>query len=144
MRRDCFTGAPSLRAVGGRGRCANVCACAFVLLKTECLPRRAWDKHRKSWKKETERRFCRTRFGRCDKTASFLEFSLCLSRACLSKMIIFISINGSKGPFFQVWRSLGRGVAEEEGARRGVRQRSPVFVFYTQNDHFAKTGSGQT
>jgi hypothetical protein len=26
----------------------------------------------------------------CDKTASFFEFSLCLSRACLGKIIVFI------------------------------------------------------
>jgi hypothetical protein len=32
------------------------------------------------------------------KTASFLEFSLCLSRACLGKMIV-LYINGSKKPF---------------------------------------------
>ena len=25
----------------------------------------------------------------CDKTASFFEFSLCLSRACLGKMFVF-------------------------------------------------------
>jgi hypothetical protein len=34
------------------------------------------------------------------KTASFFEFSLCLSRACLGKMIVFKCINGSKMPFF--------------------------------------------
>jgi hypothetical protein len=28
--------------------------------------------------------------ARCEKTASFFEFSLCLSRACLGKMIVFI------------------------------------------------------
>jgi hypothetical protein len=33
------------------------------------------------------------------KTASFFEFSLCLSRACLGKMIV-LYINGSKMPFF--------------------------------------------
>jgi hypothetical protein len=34
------------------------------------------------------------------KTASFFEFSLCLSRACLGKMIVFIFKNGSNKPFF--------------------------------------------
>jgi hypothetical protein len=30
------------------------------------------------------------RIALCDKTASFFEFSLCLSRACLGKMFVFI------------------------------------------------------
>ena len=40
------------------------------------------------------------------KTASFFEFSLCLSRACLGKMIV-LYINGSKMPFFA-----GHGLAK--------------------------------
>jgi hypothetical protein len=69
------------------------------------------------------------------KTASFFEFSLCLSRACLGKMIVFISflyINGSKMPFFAggrdvfdclgcSWRGLSRrelGSIRSFGSRR--------------------------
>jgi hypothetical protein len=33
------------------------------------------------------------------KNGLFFEFSLCLSRACLGKIIIFY-INGSKSPYF--------------------------------------------
>ena len=35
----------------------------------------------------------------CDKTVSLFEFSLCLSRACLGKIIIYIYINGEKDRF---------------------------------------------
>eukprot|EP01046_Picozoa_sp_COSAG06_P057595 COSAG06_NODE_11278_length_1534_cov_1.241812_2_plen_130_part_00 len=34
------------------------------------------------------------------KNGIFFEFSLCLSRACLGKMIVYIYIYGSKMPFF--------------------------------------------
>jgi hypothetical protein len=43
---------------------------------------------------------CRRRIWRaCEKTVYFLEFPLCLSRACLGKMFV-LCINGSKRPFF--------------------------------------------
>eukprot|EP01046_Picozoa_sp_COSAG06_P039393 COSAG06_NODE_4648_length_4068_cov_2.547493_2_plen_100_part_00 len=35
----------------------------------------------------------------CKKTALYFEFSLCLPRACLGKMIIFILKSGQKVPF---------------------------------------------
>ena len=41
---------------------------------------------------------------------SFLEFSPCLSRACLSKMIVYIYINGSKRPCLLTrWRPQSGG-----------------------------------
>ena len=38
---------------------------------------------------------------RCEKRHSLFESSLCLSRACLGKMIVFEYTNGSKMPFFR-------------------------------------------
>ncbi len=53
------------------------------------------------------------------KTASFVEFSLCLSRACLGKMFVLF-INGLKMSFFAGRGGCGEGSVEGElGAARG-------------------------
>jgi hypothetical protein len=60
-------------------------------------------------------------FGLQVKTVSFLEFSLCLSRACLGKMFVHIYINGSKRPFFlrSLMHNSPRSKQEEEQGQRG-------------------------
>ena len=62
--------------------------------------------HAPHWKKET---------------ASLLEFSLCLSGACLGKIIIFgIELNGSKEDAFSYLESVTRGNASH--ARLSLRR----------------------
>jgi hypothetical protein len=88
--------------------------CAILIVKCIILPRHARDKHRESTHKRMafsyRKRQCTnvpvTSSQHCNepsrppdpsashppvrKTASFFEFSLCLSRACLGKMFVFL------------------------------------------------------
>jgi hypothetical protein len=66
------------------------------------------------------------------KTASFFEFSLCLSRACLGKMIVFI------------YKWLKNAVFRRLTLQLQVRKRTSCAPCYTKNDRCTKTGSGQT
>ena len=62
------------------------------------------------------------------KSASFFEFSLCLSRACLGKMIV-LYINGAKIPFFAGLLAQGQNdPALQDGLRDEVILKNrPVF-----------------
>ena len=80
--------------------------------------------------------------GMVGKTASFKKFSLCLSRACLGKMFVFIYKWLKHAVFrrFHRWvTSSGRPAAwSGHGSTPSVRDQIAVFVapFSSENFHF--------
>jgi hypothetical protein len=78
------------------------------------------------------------------KTASFFEFSLCLSRACLGKMIVLIYKWLKNAVFFP------QAVFDSNEERKKVTdvfcgKKTALFApFIYKNQHFTKTGSGRT
>ena len=68
------------------------------------------------------------------KPGPVFEFPLCLSRACLGKMIVFIC-KWLKMPCFAGLAVIGPAA---------VRKTHLLRHLYAKNDQVAKTGSGQT
>jgi hypothetical protein len=77
----------------------------------------------------------------------FFEFSLCLSRACLGKMIVFIYKWLKNAVFRRAASGRGGGEAAVSLHACGLQtgKKNVLFApFIYKNDHFTKTGSGQT
>jgi hypothetical protein len=80
-----------------------------------------------------------------------LGFALCLSRACLGKPLCFIQkiLNTKAGWFLRreeedvLWAERQLEEAEASGGKK-TRLCFRAMFTYIKNDHFAKTGSGQT
>ena len=77
----------------------------------------------------------------CEQRPLFSQLFLCLSRACLGKMIVYMYKLLKKGGFR---RTALTDLCFLEAGGGEVRKTPSFEPFYTENDQFTKTGSGQT